>query len=56
MPTNLRLAHERLDRLIDEAFGASDHPTLAERQRLLFDRFAQLVGPAELPGLSHAPA
>ena len=45
MPTNLRLAHERLDRLIDTAFGASDHPTLAERQRVLFKRYEELTAP-----------
>jgi hypothetical protein len=45
MPTNLRLAHDRLDRLIDTAFGASDQPTLAERQRVLFKRYEELTAP-----------
>ena len=45
MPTNLRMAHDRLDRLVDKAFAASDHPTLAERQRVLFKRYEELTAP-----------
>jgi hypothetical protein len=49
MPADLRAAHDAVDSLVDRAFGAgSKRPALVERQRLLFDRFAQLVGPAEL--------
>lgn len=57
MPADLRSAHDAVDSLVNRAFEArSKRPALVERQRLLFDRFAQLVGPAELEGMSHASA
>lgn len=44
MPADLRAAHTALDRETDRAFGVLGNArTLAERQRLLFDRYGQLT-------------
>lgn len=46
MPRELREAHAALDAHVDRAFGArSGAPTLAERQRLLFQRYEELTSP-----------
>ena len=46
MPADLRAAHMALDQETDRAFGAvGNKPTLAERQRLLFEGYQQLAAP-----------
>ena len=46
MPTKLCDAHEALDSLVDRAFGAgSGSLSLADRQRLLFQRYEELTAP-----------
>ncbi|WP_019159030.1 class I SAM-dependent DNA methyltransferase [Brevibacterium senegalense] len=47
MPADLRSAHDRVDVLVDEAFGAvSRNPGLVERQRLLFEAYEVLSASA----------
>lgn len=46
MPKDLRAAHDEADSLVDRAFGARGRrPTLAERQRLLFESYEHLTAP-----------
>lgn len=50
MPANLRQAHDHVDSIVDKAFGASGTtPTLAQRQRLLFEAYQELDRSLTLP-------
>ncbi|MBQ5557043.1 MAG: DNA methyltransferase [Aeriscardovia sp.] len=44
MPTDLRKAHQRLDKVVDVAFGAKK-PCASndERLRILFDRYVKMT-------------
>jgi hypothetical protein len=45
MPDELRRAHRELDAAVDKAFGGrGENPSLAERQHVLFQRYAELTG------------
>ena len=44
MPDDLVGAHERVDAVVDKIFGTSADVSLADRQRLLFRRYAELAG------------
>ena len=51
MSPELVAAHRALDRVVDKAFGVARARRLteADRQRILFDRYAELTADDEVP-------
>lgn len=48
MTVELLAAHDALDKIVDQAFGAiSSCKTARERQRLLFSRYEELIAPLQ---------
>ena len=56
MPTNLRAAHQALDKAVDAAYGKKGLKTDAQRVAFLFERYEALVSMADAQAKSAAAA